>query len=89
MQPLSFQEDALAPQKHAKASTSTSATMTAQQVSETPEETVSQAQPLEQSPATSNAWKRLDLHRKVSGLKGKPFTAAFLAAATGVEVSEV
>ena len=45
--------------------------------------------PLVQSPASQNAWDRLELHKRVSDLKGRPFTAAFLAAATGREVSEV
>jgi hypothetical protein len=49
------------------------------------EQTVSSAM-IDSSPVARKAGERQDLYRKVSGLKGRPFTAAFLAAATGTEV---
>jgi len=42
---------------------------------------------MESSPVARKAGERQSLHRKVSGLNGRPFTAAFLAAATGREAS--
>ena len=44
---------------------------------------------LQHPPSRKSTWERQELLRQVSDLKGRPFTAAFLAAATGVEVSEV
>ena len=41
------------------------------------------------SPFRQKARERQELHSKVSALQGRPFTSAFLAEATGVDVSEV
>ena len=57
--------------------------------SQTDEGSEPQARQLIRPPGRKSAWERQELLRQVSDLKGRPFTAAFLAAATGVEVSEV
>ena len=54
-----------------------------------PESSEAQARHLMRPPGRKSTWERQELLRQVSDLKGRPFTAAFLAAATGVEVSEV
>ena len=57
--------------------------------SQTGESPVTQAGHVERPPARKCTLERKKLLRQVSDLNGRPFTAAFLAAATGVDVSEV
>lgn len=44
---------------------------------------------MQNSPIGRQVMERQALHAKVSGLNGQPFTAAFLAAATGRDTSQV
>ena len=50
---------------------------------------MTQPSALRLSPFRQKARERQELHSKVSALKGRPFTSAFLAEAMGVDIAEV